>query len=341
LRLSSEGFIVTQYNSKLNSDKIPIYRQGVVVTDFLSIFGSNLRETRLSAALGYVISKIPMPFLKAFKIRGELKQISIEYEEFRKRVDVLIETEREYFIIETKVADVDPVKQILNYAKTLKKEKPVRGLGVVPYNPKERYVRSIRIIGWDGIDAILKEILKGKVRYQDKFLIQEVRNHMLKHHLIAEKDFNEIYAREIGNIETLQLFLKCGIYQCSYEQSENIYSVRYFAPHFSGSLAKIYPGVRQGISYIAKIEDIVRAKDKKSYVDEICKHRGRSWYKKEKDLLLCPFKIWGEADRNIVFLEPPKLVFNPTIKKENLQKGSGWLSKRFFSFDDLFKAMNK
>lgn len=164
---------------------------------------------------------------------------------------------------------------------------------------------------------------------------------MLKHYLVAEKDFDEIYAREIGNIETLQLFLKCGIYQCGYEQSGNISSAHYFAPHFADHLVKIYPGIAEGISYIARIEDIVRAKDKKSYINEIIKHRGRTWFKKEKDILLSPFKIWGECDRNIVFLESPKLVFNPPIKKEKLPKGHRWLSKRFFSFDDFFKAMNK
>jgi hypothetical protein len=32
------------------------------------------------------------------------------------------------------------------------------------------------------------------------------------------------------------------------------------------------------------------------------------------------------------------LVFNPPVQKENLQRGSGRLSKRFFSFDNLFAA---
>jgi len=323
------------------NDKIPIYRQGTVVTDFLSVFGSSLRETRLSAILGYVISKVPRPFLTAFKIKGALKHVFVEYTESRQRADVVIETDREYFIIETKVADVDPVKQILRYANLLKKNKPARGLCVVPYCPKERYSKGIKIIGWQDIDAIFQNLLKnGPVNYKDKFLIEEMRHHMRKHNLIAKKKTDEIYAREIGNVETLQLFLKCGIYQCGYERSEKVYSASYFAPHFAGQLPRLYPGVGRGISYIAKIEDIVRAKNKQAYIEEIIKHRGRTWFKKEKELLLCPFEIWGEADRNVLFLDTPRLVFNPPVRKEKLQKGSGWLSKRFFSFDELFKAMN-
>jgi len=34
----------------------------------------------------------------------------------------------------------------------------------------------------------------------------------------------------------------------------------------------------------------------------------------------------------------PRLVFAPPIKKECLVAGTGFLSKRFFSFDELFAA---
>jgi hypothetical protein len=39
-----------------------------------------------------------------------------------------------------------------------------------------------------------------------------------------------------------------------------------------------------------------------------------------------------------LLLGEPRLVFNPSIRKERLQKGKGWLSRRFFSFDELFAA---
>jgi len=51
-------------------------------------------------------------------------------------------------------------------------------------------------------------------------------------------------------------------------------------------------------------------------------------------------KDWGWVDcrRTFLFLDEPRLVFNPSIKKEKLQKGKGWLSKRVFSFDTFFEA---
>jgi hypothetical protein len=42
--------------------------------------------------------------------------------------------------------------------------------------------------------------------------------------------------------------------------------------------------------------------------------------------------------RNFLFLGEPRLVFNPAVKKEQLQKGKGWLSKRYLTFDELFRA---
>lgn len=50
---------------------------------------------------------------------------------------------------------------------------------------------------------------------------------------------------------------------------------------------------------------------------------------------------WSWKDnpkRSLVVLAPPRLVFHPPIEKRYLQRGKGWLSRRTFSFDDLFVA---
>jgi len=47
---------------------------------------------------------------------------------------------------------------------------------------------------------------------------------------------------------------------------------------------------------------------------------------------------WVDCRRSFLFLDEPRLVFNPPIKKEKLQEGKGWLSKRVFSFDAFFEA---
>ena len=44
------------------------------------------------------------------------------------------------------------------------------------------------------------------------------------------------------------------------------------------------------------------------------------------------------SQAGFLFLSKPRLVFNPPVLKDNLQKGKGWLSKRTFSFDELFEA---
>ena len=67
--------------------------------------------------------------------------------------------------------------------------------------------------------------------------------------------------------------------------------------------------------------------------------RGGRWLNSNRGLLSFMRKEWNKVQkRSLLFLVSPRLAFNPPVKKETLQKGSGWLSKRFLSFDELFSA---
>jgi len=77
----------------------------------------------------------------------------------------------------------------------------------------------------------------------------------------------------------------------------------------------------------------------KDFVQAVREVKGKHWLNSHI-LLLKPLHKWDWRDtkRNVLFLKTPRLVFNPAVLKKNLVKGSGWLSKRFFSFDTLFAA---
>jgi hypothetical protein len=53
-----------------------------------------------------------------------------------------------------------------------------------------------------------------------------------------------------------------------------------------------------------------------------------------------PSPISG-VDSNLLLLGESRLVFNPPVWKENLQSGKGFLSRRFFSFDELLEACGR
>jgi len=155
------------------------------------------------------------------------------------------------------------------------------------------------------------------------------------------KESVEIYAREINEGKTLTLFLKSHLYGCNYEKGSRLPEARYFAPHFGQNIAANYPGIQVGISYIARIQTVEVVESWQDLIDIIKTVRGATWLRKHKIFLDPIHKAWnwnhGEK-RYFLFLGTPRLVFNPSIGKEYLQKGKGWLSKRFYSFDSLFEA---
>jgi hypothetical protein len=50
---------------------------------------------------------------------------------------------------------------------------------------------------------------------------------------------------------------------------------------------------------------------------------------------------WRGERYTMLLLGKPRLVFNPPIKKANLQNQPGILVKRFHAFDELFAAWGK
>ena len=158
--------------------------------------------------------------------------------------------------------------------------------------------------------------------------------------MIKSNESVEIYAREINNEESLAAFLKAQMYRCIYQKGSRLAEALYFAPHFGQNIASNHPGVQVGISYIARIERVEVVETWNDFLDTVREVRGKQWLNSHMPLLL-PWRRghdWRTITRSVLFLSTPRLAFNPPVLKENLQKGSGWLSKRFFSFDNLFSA---
>jgi len=99
--------------------------------------------------------------------------------------------------------------------------------------------------------------------------------------------------------------------------------------------------VHVGISYIARIERVEAAETWQDFFAVVKSLQGKTWWNSHRSELE-PLKSawnWKEGARySFLFLAKPRLVFNPPINKEKLQKGKGWLSKRVFSFDQLFQG---
>lgn len=73
-----------------------------------------------------------------------------------------------------------------------------------------------------------------------------------------------------------------------------------------------------------------------SFIAATTSVRGKAWCNKhqaEIDALeKHPDWDWKcGKKRTFIYMGAPRLVFSPSVKKENLQDGKGWLSKRFLS----------
>lgn len=321
----------------MNKDKaveeIELLRGGAVVSSVASAFGRGLRETRLTALLGYLIALEPKQFLSPLGFSGRPLKVALETQHALDRSDILITTTDGVGVIEAKVGNHDPFDQSLKY--------PARWRVLITEHlptKAERARPNCRYLRWRDLLPLLEQLLKSS-NIRVRVLSEDLQLYLKEHHMIPQTESVEVYAREINEEKTLALFLHGQMYGCNYEASSRLPEALYFAPHFGQEIAANHPGIHVGISYLARIEDLVVVES----FDDLCKSakeiRGANWFKRNQQLI-APVSQWDWKDtrHTFIFLGAPRLVFNPPIKKEKLQAGKGWLSKRTFAFDTLFEA---
>jgi len=314
-------------------EQIELLRGDSVVSSLAGAFGSGLRETRLTAILGYLVALQPERFCREFGFSGRPLSVALETHHARDRSDVLVTTTEGTGIIEAKVGNHDPFDQARKY--------PARWhVLLTEHLPthRERARRGFRYLRWRDLVPVLTTFSKS-ARTDVRFVSEDLRRHLQEHHMIPKSESVEIYAREINEELTLALFLHGHMYGCDYQARSRVSEALYFAPHFGQAIAANHPGIHVGISYLARIEQVVVVESFQELCAAAVEVRGKAWYRGHADLIKF-VRTWGwdNCRRSFLFLGQPRLVFNPPVKKEMLQAGKGWLSKRVFSFDTLFEA---
>lgn len=317
--------------------EICLLRGGRIVSSLAGAFGSALRETRLTALLGYIVALEPAAFRRAFGFGGLVSSVSLE--ETRAgdegRSDIRISTAEGDCVIEAKVNTVDPRSQSRRYRADWR----VLLTNHLPTVAQGR-LKRVRYVSWQQLASMLECLTKSRTDVV-RIVSRDLINHLEEHHMIRNEKPVEVYAREINEPLSYDFFLKTHLYRCWYRESSRLPEALYFAPHFGQKLAWEISGVQVGISHVAQIETVEVIQHVDEFRDAVRTVRGPKWLRENRRV----FEVmdWrGLQDRlSIVFLGQPRLVFNPPIKKANLQTGSGWLSKRFFSFEELFEAWGK
>jgi len=316
-----------------DTERIDLLRSGSLVSSLAGAFGNSLRETRLTAMLGYLIALAPERFCDIFAFRGRPVSVSLETRHESDRSDILIETTAGRGVVEAKVGTTDPLRQALKYPakwRVLLTEHLASG--------RQKRLRGVKYLRWRDLMTLLGQLASsGDNRI--RFVSRDLRTYLEQHGMVRTRESVEIYAREINNEETLALFLKAQMYTCDYQKGSRLAEAHYFAPHFGQRISRNHPGVQVGISYIASVDQVEVVESWEDLLRVVREIRGQHWLNRHMPLIgSLQGWDWQDRQRNILFLSTPRLVFNPPVLKENLQEGRGWLSKRFLSFDTLFEA---
>ncbi len=315
-------------------ERIPVFRAGISVTSLLGTLGTSIKETRLTAWLGYLIAESSENLRIPLRLQGRVKSVILEHHHDDGRSDILVETETGLTVIEAKVDWTDPASQAARYNAR-------QYVLLTQYIPtiRQRQNRRVAYVNWQQLADNLHHA-QASMNSRVRFVSRDFLNYLEAHRMIKTKESVEVYAREINEPATLQLFLRGQLYTCRFEKSR-LTEALYFAPHFGKRIVATYPGVGYGISYVARIEDVQVVGSSQDVKEVIKKTRGKLWFKQHGDLLKPEMRKWKWENGYrlyFVFVDTPRLVFNPPVVKENLQKGAGWLSRRFLSFDQLFAA---
>ena len=77
-------------------EEIQLMRGGAVVTNLLGAFGQSVKETRLTAWLGYLFAVQPEPLMPLFGFKGNMMSVRLETRHDEGRSDILVETSRAF-----------------------------------------------------------------------------------------------------------------------------------------------------------------------------------------------------------------------------------------------------
>ncbi len=158
-------------------EHIDLLRGGSVVSSLAGAFGNALRETRLTAMLGYLVASEPESFCKAFGFRGRPRSVSLETRHAEDRSDIRVETTAGFGVIEAKVNAVDPFQQSLKYPAKWR-------VLLTEHSPsnKQKQLHNVKYFRWRNLEGLLRKLArsaKNHVRFVSRDLLSYLEEHSM------------------------------------------------------------------------------------------------------------------------------------------------------------------
>lgn len=328
------------------------------VGSFLSVFGE-LRETRLTAVLGFLVAQFPGEFGDLLGFRhSSLDEVSVEETDEGTRYDLLIRRSGETHIIEGKIGPTQRVDQLLRYIRRVRKQTGRRpALTVVDdgsqfsqsrqrsFQRVQREVRSLRFVTWSEVAALCGDIVRKKRNatrtHLGTVIARELAQQLQENNMTTDPQ-PEIYLRDVSSTSSVELFFRHHIYKCQSRYYNSARRNLYFAPYFTRTMADTISEVNlvpvgEGISFVSRIHS-VQVIDKRDILAFLKEHR-HPHAKEAADLIIRSHRA---RDILLMLLGVPRLLFLSPVTKGKLSKsqrfGRGAMGSRSCSFDDLLAA---
>ena len=328
------------------------------VGSVLSVLGS-LRETRLTAVLGFLVSRFPEEFGPLMGFRAlPADEISVEETDAGERYDVLIRQSGETHIIEGKIGPTQRVDQLLRYVRSVRRARGRRpALTVVDdgsefsqsrqraFQPVRREVRSLRFVKWSQVAEVCLRIT-GKRRLfktdsTGAVIAREMATHLKENNMTTEAQ-PEIYLRDVSDTDSVQLYFRHHLYKC---QSKFYNSARrnlYFAPYFTRQMAdaisedNLVP-IGEGISFVSRVRkvQVIETRDALAYLKA-------DGHPNPAEAAAIIRQSHRAPQVLLMTLGEPRLMFVSPVTKAKLSRviafGQGAMGSRSCAFDDLLAA---
>lgn len=332
--------------SKPKQTKVPLFRNSKSVNNLFSALG-DLRETTLTACLGYLISEYPESFGSLFVPKGHsIQRVIVEHHDNdTDRYDVVIVCDKSSVTLEAKLGFRQQSKQVDRYLNNLKKKSGLQLLDQGSHDACTwvRTLKGPKPITWADACAHLEKTIRTKAAQRNEAawgVAQEFIKYLEANRMSNSMD-REIYVRDMSG-DSISLLFQHKIYKCQPKFYSSAVGNRYFAPYFTtkapGDFSQVSMiRIEKGISWIFPIKKIELVKN--SEVIPLLRKDGRSNPKEiAKKILRGHSRLHKEV--LIFFLEDPFMAFMTPISKTKLGL-TGAMGSRNFTFRTLFSAAGR
>lgn len=324
-----------------------------------NIFGviSDLKETNLTASLGYLIGSFP-EFFSSKLLSNCASILSVDIEKATKdndRFDIVLNCLDQIVVIEAKIGINQNSQQINRYIKNLrasgKKKVKFFILDKGSFNAhtwlkdlvKKTYGRvEIEFLTREYIHSLITELLRSKRAIKvnrGAYHTAQDFNIYLEEEGMVKIIRKEVYTRDVSG-HSIDLFFKHQIYKCQPKFYKSASGNAYFAPYFTGRAPKDFLErslirIEEGISWISPIIDtqLIKRNEVKDYLKA-------KLHPDHAEAAKNSLSLHKESEMTILLLGKPFLVFLTPISKKKLGL-NGAMGSRSLSFEELFQAAGK